>query len=218
MGGTGAISTRATIELTRVAKDVGCCAAVLITPYYITPTQEELFDHYKAIAQATGIDIIPYNNPNRTSVNMSAKLAASLSRVPNIVGIKDSSGDLGLTLRFVCETASGFSILQGRDDLFYPSLAMGVHGIVACVANMAPGLTVEFYDAFARGDHARALEMQVQLAALRRALSLGTFPAVIKAAMEMVGVKAGPARHPVGCLSGEAKEELRGILRTLNLL
>lgn len=217
-GGTGAITTRAAIELTQMAEEVGCDAVVMITPFYIVPTQDELFDHYAAIARSVGIGVIPYNNPNRAVVALSPELVSRLSHVPNLVGLKDSSGILGLTLRFITETRPGFAVLQGRDDMFYPSLALGVDGIVACVANMAPALTVELYSAFMAGDHERSLAAQVKLAQLRYALALGSFPSVIKAGMEMIGLKAGLPRAPVSKLSDEGHEKLRAVLQELGLV
>jgi 4-hydroxy-tetrahydrodipicolinate synthase len=217
-GGTGAITTRAAIELTQMAEEVGCDAVVMITPFYIVPTQDELFEHYAAIAQSVGIGVIPYNNPNRAVVALSPALISRLSHVPNLVGLKDSSGILGLTLRFITETKPGFAVFQGRDDMFYPSLALGVDGIVACVANMAPALTVELYSAFMAGDHEGSRAAQVQLAQLRYALALGSFPSVIKAGMEMIGLTAGLPRAPVSKLSDEGHEKLRAVLQELGLL
>jgi len=217
-GGTGAVSTRASIELTKMAEEVGCDAVVMITPFYIVPTQDELYDHFSAIAQSVGIGIIPYNNPNRAVTAMSPELVSRLSRVPNIVGLKDSGGNLGLTLRFITETEPGFVVLQGRDDMFYPSLALGVDGIVACVANIAPALTVELYNAFVEGDHERSRAAQVQLAQLRYALALGSFPSVLKAGLEMLGLKAGVPRAPVGDLSEQGREKLHALLQDLDIL
>jgi len=217
-GGTGAITTRAAIELTKMAEEVGCDAVIMITPFYIVPTQDELYDHYVAIARAVGIGVIPYNNPNRAVAALSPELVSRLSRVPNLVGLKDSGGNLGLTLRFITETKPGFAVLQGRDDMFYPSLALGVDGVVACVANIAPALTVELYSAFMAGDHERSRAIQVQLAQLRYALALGSFPNVLKAGMEMIGLKAGPPRAPVSRLSDAGREKLRAVLQDLDIL
>jgi 4-hydroxy-tetrahydrodipicolinate synthase len=134
------------------------------------------------------------------------------------VGLKDSGGNLGLTLRFITETSPGFAVLQGRDDMFYPSLALGVDGIVACVANVAPALTVELYDSFVEGDHERSRAAQVRIAQLRYALALGSFPSVLKAGLEMLGLKAGVPRAPVGDLSEQGRERLRGLFQDLDLL
>jgi 4-hydroxy-tetrahydrodipicolinate synthase len=217
-GGTGAVTTRASVELTKMAEEVGCAGVVMITPFYIVPTQDELFDHFKAIAESVSISIIPYNNPNRAVTSMSPELVSRLSKVPNITGLKDSCGVLGLTLRFITETHSGFAVLQGRDDMFYPSLALGADGIVACVANVAPALTVELHNSFMQGEHERSRKAQIQLAQLRYALSLGSFPTVLKVGMEMLGLRVGPARAPVGALSDEGREKLRTVLQKVGVL
>jgi 4-hydroxy-tetrahydrodipicolinate synthase len=217
-GGTGAISTRDAIELSLMAEQTGCDAVVVITPFYIVPTQEELFDHYLAIARSVSIGVIPYNNPGRAVVALSPELIKRLSKIPNLIALKDSGGNLGLTLRFITETEPGFSILQGRDDIFYPSLVLGVDGIVACVANVAPALTVELYRAFEAGKHERARTTQLKLAQLRYALALGSFPSTIKAGVEMIGFRAGVPRAPVSGLSGEGQEKLRALLQDLDIL
>ena len=217
-GGTGAVSTRESIELAKMAEEAGCDGMVMITPYYIVPKADELFDHYRAIAESVRIPVIPYNNPARAIVSMTPDLVIRLSHVPNIVGLKDSGGNLGLHLRFVNETRPGFSVFQGRDDLFYSSLDLGAVGIVAATANVAPDLVVRVYRAFMSGDRKTSLQTQIQLAKIRFALELGSFPNVIKEAMEMVGIKAGPTRAPVGKLSGEGKEKLRAILKGIGLL
>ena len=217
-GGTGAATTRASIELTRMAEEVGCDAVVMITPYYIVPTQDELYNHFKAIAESVSIAVIPYNNPNRAVTSMSPELVNRLSHVPNIPGLKDSGGNLGLTLRFITETKPGFAVLQGRDDMLYPSLALGVDGIVACVANIAPALVVKLYNTYVEGDHKRSRAVQVQVAQLRYALALGSFPSVLKAGLEMIGLKAGVPRAPVGDLSDEGREKLTAVLQNLDIL
>jgi 4-hydroxy-tetrahydrodipicolinate synthase len=217
-GGTGAVSTRESIELAKMAEEAGCDGMVMITPYYIVPKADELFDHYRAIAESVRIPVIPYNNPARAIVSMTADLVIRLSQVPNIVGLKDSGGNLGLHLRFINETRPGFSVFQGRDDLFYSSLDLGAVGIVAATANVAPDLVVRVYRTFMSGDRKTSLQTQIQLAKIRFALELGSFPNVIKEAMEMVGIKAGPTRAPVGKLSGEGREKLRPILKELGLI
>jgi len=217
-GGTGAISTRESIELAKMAEEAGCDGMVVITPFYIVPKVDELFDHFRAITQSVKIPVIPYNNPARAVVSMTPDLVTRLSHVPNIVGLKDSGGNLGLHLRFIHETKPGFAVLQGRDDLFYPSLELGAAGIVAATANVAPDYVVKLYRSFTEGDPKTSLQAQVQVARIRFALELGSFPNVIKEAMEMIGIKAGPTRAPVGKICSEGKEKLRGILKEIGLL
>ncbi len=217
-GGTGAVSTREAIELTRMAAETGCDGAILITPFYIVPNMDELYEHFRAIAEATRFPIMPYNNPARAATSMTADVVVRMSKVPYIVGVKDSGGNLGLHMRFIHETKPGFAVWQGRDEMFYPSLELGSDGIIAATGNVAPELAVRVYKTFVAGDRAGSLQAQLQLAKIRFALTLGSFPTVIKDAMEMVGLKAGPSRGPVGKLSPEASEKLRAILKDLALL
>jgi 4-hydroxy-tetrahydrodipicolinate synthase len=121
-------------------------------------------------------------------------------------------------MRFINETKAGFSVLQGRDDLFYSSLDLGAVGIVAATANVAPDLVVRLYKAFVDGDRKASLQAQLKVARIRFALELGSFPNVIKEAMEMIGIKAGPTRAPVGGLSQEGREKLRAVLKEIGLL
>jgi 4-hydroxy-tetrahydrodipicolinate synthase len=217
--GTGAISTREAIYLTQMAEDCGADAAVLITPFYIAPTGEELYEHYAAIAKATSLPLFPYNNPNRTGgVNLSAEVIVRLSSIGNVVGIKDSSGNLALTRQYVEQTPPHFAVCQGQDAVFFPSFVIGCCAAVAATANVAPDLVSEIYAAFTAGDYERSQRAQSHIAALRRALSLGTFPAVLKEAMVMLGMPMGPARAPVTSLSKDAVHKLRQVLESMGVL
>ncbi len=217
-GGTGAISTREAILLAQMARDTGCDAMVVITPYYIVPKPDELLEHYRLMAEATSLPLIPYNNPGRSNVSMTADTVVKLSQIPNIVGLKDSAGNLGMHMRFIKETKPGFAVFQGRDEMFYPSLVLGSVGLIAATGNVAPDLVKTLYRKFCAGDMTGSYQAQVDLAKIRFALELGSFPTVIKDAMEMLGVKVGPARAPVGRLTPEASEKLRGLLQSINLL
>jgi 4-hydroxy-tetrahydrodipicolinate synthase len=216
--GTGAISTREAIFLTQMAEDCGADAAVLITPFYIAPTGEELYEHFAAIAKATSLPLFPYNNPGRTGVNLGADVIARLSSIDNVVGVKDSSGNMALTRQYIEGTPPAFAVCQGRDDIFFPSFVIGCCAAVAATANVAPDLVSEIYESFTAGDFERSQRAQSHIAALRRALSLGTFPAVIKGAMTMTGMPMGPARAPVAALSSSAAQELHKVLASMGVL
>src|SRR5512136_544676 len=123
--GTGAITTREAIALTKMAEGAGVSAVSVLTPFFIRPNEEELFEHYSAIAKATRLPVLLYNNPQRTGVNISAEFVARASRVENVVGIKDSSGDLTLTSEYIRRTGEKFSVLAGRDTLIYGTLCYG---------------------------------------------------------------------------------------------
>jgi len=216
--GTGAITTKEAITLTKMAEDMGVDAVSVITPFFISPTQDELYEHYVAIAKSTRLPMLLYNNPGRTGVNLSADLISRLSKVDNIVGIKDSSGDLTLTSEYIRRTGDDFSVLSGRDTLIYGTLLYGGKGAIAATANVAPKLVVEIYEAYIRGDVKRAREAQVKLAPLRLAFNLGSFPVVIKDALKLIGIDVGPARSPVRSLDKVKQEKLRSILQEMGLL
>ena len=217
--GTGAITTREVIALNKIAEQAGVDAVSVLTPYFINPTQDELYNHFIAIAEATSLPVLLYNNPGRTGgLNLSAGLVARLAEHPNIVGIKDSSGDMSLTSEYTRRTDDNFAVLLGRDTLIYAGLLHGAKGAIAASANIVPALVVEIYQAFVEGNLTRALEAQRRLAPLRLAFGLGTFPIVVKEALNLIGISAGPARGPVGPMSPESREELKKILQELEII
>jgi len=215
--GTGAVTTREVMELNRRAEEVGVDAVSIITPFFVRPTEAELEAHYRSIAEATSLPILLYNNPGRTGVNLSAELVARLAEVENIVGIKDSSGDLTLTAEYIRLTPDDFAVLSGRDTLIFAGLAHGTKGAIAATANVVPALVVEIYEAFQAGEIERARRAQERLAPLRLAFGLGSFPVVVKEALELIGIPAGPCRGPVGPLPPEKRAELRRVLLGLGL-
>jgi len=216
--GTGGVTTREAISLTKIAEAAGAQAVSVITPYFIRPSEDELLEHYTAIARSTSLPVLLYNNPARTGVNLSADFVVRASKVDNIVGIKDSSGDMTLTAEYIRRTKEGFAVLAGRDTLIYGTLAYGGKGSITATANVAPKLVVEIYEAFIAGDYKRSLEAQYRLAPLRLAFDLGTFPVVIKEALNMIGIEAGFAIKPVGTMPEAKREELRAVMRQMGLL
>lgn len=214
--GTGAITTAEVIVLNRLAERAGVSAVSVITPYFVSPSQEELFRHYTAIADATTLPVILYSNPGRTGgLNLSAPLVSRLAQHPNIVGIKDSSGDLSLTMAYLAATDDTFAVLLGRDTLILAGLIHGARGSITATANAAPKLVVAIYEAFLQGRLKEALEAQQKLAPLRDAFSLGTFPVVVKEALDLIGIPVGPARGPVGQLAPEQRAKLHQVLEAL---
>jgi len=216
--GTGAITTREAIALTQMAEAAGVSAVSVLTPFFIHPNETELFEFYSAVAKSTRLPILLYNNPGRTGVNISANFVVRASKIENIVGIKDSSGDLTLTAEYIRRTDETFSVLAGRDTLIYGTLCYGGKGAIAATANVAPKIIVEIYEAFMAGDLKRSLEAQFRLAPLRLAFELGTFPVVIKEALNLIGIDAGVGIAPVEGIKPEAKEELKKILKDMDLV
>jgi 4-hydroxy-tetrahydrodipicolinate synthase len=217
-GGTAAVSTRKAVALTRMAEEVGVDAVSVLTPFFVSPTQQELYEHYAAIAGATSLPIVLYSNPGRTGVRLAPETLARLAQMENMVGIKDSSGDLSLTAEYVRVTPDNFAVLMGRDTLILAGLLYGCAGAIAATANVVPHLVMEIYERFQAGDLAGAQQAQERLAPLRHAFTWGTFPVVVKEAANMIGLAAGPARGPVGPLSEDARDRLAQVLKGLGVL
>jgi len=216
--GTAGVTTRETIALTRLAEKCKVDAVSILTPYFISPSDDQLFEHYRAVAEATSVPIVLYTNPARTNVRLSTELVVRLSRVPHIVGIKDSSGDLELSAEYMRVVPAPFVVLMGRDTLIYGGLLYGAGGAIAATGNVAPRLVVSIYDKYKAGDLEGARQAQADLAPLRMAFAWGTFPVVIKEALNLIGIDVGPARAPVGPLSTEQRDRLRDVLRAMQLV
>jgi 4-hydroxy-tetrahydrodipicolinate synthase len=216
--GTGGLTTRDTVQLTKMAEDLGADGTIALTPFYISPNPDELYQHYLSTAKATKLPVIPYANPNRTGVEMPVELVVRLAEIDNIVGIKDSTGRMAHIAEMVDRTPDDFVICQGCDDLFYPAFAVGVPCAVAMTFNIVPDLVREIYTTFRAGDHAGSLAAQNRLSPLRAALALGTFPTVAKEAMKLVGQDVGPSRRPVAPLDEESRERLRQVLLGMEVI
>jgi 4-hydroxy-tetrahydrodipicolinate synthase len=217
--GTGAISTKECILLNSLAEQAGVDAVSVLTPMFISPSQKELINHYTAIARATRLPVILYNNPPKTGVNLSADSVEKLADLPNVVGIKDSSGDFTLTAEYIRRTrGKDFHVLVGRDTLIHAGLCYGASGSIAACANVAPRVCADIYDKYVAGDIKGSLEAQYRLAPLRIAFNLGSFPAVIKEGLELLGIDAGPCMGPIGPMNSEQRQELRQVLQDMGLL
>lgn len=218
--GTGGITTKECVELTQMAEEEGVDAVSVLTPMFISPSQDDLIVHYKTIAENTSLPVILYNNVPRTGVNIAVKTVEKLSQIDNIVSIKDSSGNFDLTSEYIRVTKDNpyFHVLQGRDTHILAGLTYGATGAIAATSNVAPALVVSIYENFIKGDMKAALEAQFNLAPLRMAFSLGTFPMVIKSALDMLGIPAGPCKAPVHDLTVSEKDQLRGVLTQMGLI
>jgi 4-hydroxy-tetrahydrodipicolinate synthase len=217
--GTGAETTREAVRLTHMAEREGADGVSVITPYYISPTQEEIASHYRAVALSTSLAVILYNNPAMAGgVSIRPDTVARLAELPNVLAIKDSSGDLQNTNDYVRLTPERFAVLQGRDTIIYPSLACGARGAVPASANVAPALCVAVYEAFRAGDHARAREAQRALDPIRLSLQHGTAPCGVKTALALLGKSIGPCRSPVTPPARERQKQMQAALVQAGLL
>ncbi len=215
--GTGAITTKEAVRLTRMASEIGVDAVSVITPVFITPNENELYNHYQAIASSTDLPIIMYNNPGRTGINLSVDLVVKLSQIDNIIGIKDSSGDMAQGAEYIRRTDDNFAVLAGRDTLIYGFLAYGGKGAIAATANIVPQIVVKIYEEYQKGNYEEALKAQFRLAPLRMAFSLGSFPVVIKEGLKLLGIEVGTTLKPVEPLTEEAREKLREVLKNMKV-
>src|SRR5262245_17524101 len=175
--GTGAESTREAVRLTKMAEKEKADGVSVITPYFISPSQQEIYDHYRRVAESTSLPVVLYNNPSTCGgLKIDVDTVARLAEIPNILAVKDSSGDLQNTNEYLRVVPDRFSVLQGRDTLIYQAVIFGARGAVPATANVAPRLLVEIYEAAARGDHAAGQAAQRRLNPVRLALALGTAP------------------------------------------
>jgi len=217
--GASAITTRECIKLSKMAEALGAQAVTVLTPMFIRPSEGELYQHFRAIAESTALPVLVYNNPERTGINMSANLIERLAEIPNLVGAKDSSGDLTLTSQYISRTRSkGFKILAGRDTQILATLVYGGVGTVAATSNIAPALVVEIYNKFKAGDIPGALDAQYKLAPLRIAFGLGSFPVVMKDALNLMGINVGDPIKPLDHCTPANMAKLKEVLVKMGLI
>lgn len=214
LAGTGTESTRGTVALTRKAADLGADAALVLTPHFYRGRMSEdaLRGHYAAVADASPIPIYLYSVPAFTGLAWPPGLAASLAAHPNIVGLKESSGDVGLLARIVDSVPADFEVACGNAPAFYPALCAGAAGGVLAVANCVPRLVVALYDAVAAGDHPRARRLQRALTPLAVAVTTTWGVAGLKGAMDLAGLRGGAVRAPLLPLPDAARKEIRPLL------
>ena len=217
--GTGAETTREAIRHTKMAEKEGVSGVSVITPYFVMPNQSEIADHYRRVADATTLPVILYSNPATCGgLKIDPDTVGKLAKVPNIVAVKDSSGDLTNLIETVRLVPPTFSVLQGRDTLIAAALLFGARGAVPASSNIAPDIVVDIYNSFVAGDIEKSQAAQARLSPVRLALMIGTAPGVVKQAMALCGRPAGPSRSPIAPLSPEKRQQLAQILGEAGLL
>ncbi len=218
IAGTGSNATRESIELTRFAGEAGADGALLIAPYYNKPTQEGLYRHYKAVADAVDIPIILYNVPGRTALDMTADTVARLSEVANIVGIKEATANMERASIIHKRCGEAMTLISGDDATFLPFLAVGGKGVISVSANIATAAMVGLWRAWQSGDYVTAHRHHQELLDLHGLLFCETNPIPIKAAVNMMGLCSPELRLPLTPLAEENREPLRRAMEELNLL
>lgn len=218
IAGTGSNATEEAIALTRHARAAGADAALLISPYYNKPSQEGLYRHHHAIAEAVEIPQILYNIPGRTAVNMTPATVARLAQCRNIVGIKEGSGSLQQVSEIVQACGESFTVLSGDDALTLPMLAVGAKGVITVTANIAPADMAALVDAWAAGETAKARALHVKLYPLFQALFVETNPVPVKQALALMGRAAADVRLPLCAMAQENLDKLTQAMKGYGLL
>jgi len=214
--GIADITTRECVRWACKAEKMGAQAVSILHPMFLSPNDEELYQHFKAVAESTPLPVLLYNNPDRMRCGISAGLLERLAEIPNIVGVKESSGDMTLTAEFIRRTRDkNFKVIAGRDILILSTLVYGGVGAVASSANIVPELVVEIYDKFQAGDLKGALDAQFRLAPMRMAYNLGSFPVVTKDYMRLLGFDVGEPIKPNTRSCLENLEKLKAFLDEL---
>jgi 4-hydroxy-tetrahydrodipicolinate synthase len=219
IAGTAACSTREAIALSQDAEEAGAGAVIVTAPYYFILPEDALFDHYEAIAAATSLPVVLYNNPTYTGNDMSPQLMARLAANPGIIGVKQSNADMGQLVETVRLVGSHFAVLTGIDSQFYPALCVGGVGIFSTAASVVPRQMVDLYRAFVDGRQEEARELHMRLQELNRFLEYDPgYVAPCKEALTLLGMPAGPVRRPLPALSAAEREGIRQALVELDLL
>ncbi|MEQ1752662.1 MAG: 4-hydroxy-tetrahydrodipicolinate synthase [Micropepsaceae bacterium] len=217
IAGTGSNSTQHAVETTQLAQKLGASAALVVTPYYNRPTQEGLYLHFRAIAEATRLPILIYNIPSRSAVDMTVDTMARLARLSNIVGVKDATANLQRTTQQRIACGANFVQLSGEDGT---ALGFNVHGGVGCIsvtANIAPRLCAEFQNACTAGDFSKARALHERLMPLHEELFCETSPAPVKYALSVMGKCEETCRLPLAPLGESSKARIRAALTKAGL-
>jgi len=218
LAGTGAQSTRETSARTRRAAELGADAALVLTPSYFKGqmSQARLLDHYRRVAEESPIPILVYNVPANTGLNMGPELVAAIAEHENVVGCKDSSGNIGQLSEILRLVPEDFAVFVGNAPVFYPALTLGARGGILAVANAAPEVCLGIYDSFKAGNGARALELQRLMTPLALMVTVRYGVGGLKAAMDLAGYTGGGVRSPLARPEKpEVAAELEGELKKI---
>lgn len=213
--GTGCVGTADTIYLSREAQRIGVDVISVITPYFAAISQEELYEHYRAVAEAVELPIVMYNIPMRAGATIEPETVARLADIPNIVGVKDSSGKLELIQAYINATkGKEFAVLSGNDALILDTLKAGGTGGITAISNILPEIMVSIYKKYLAGDEAGARKAQDSIAPIRACFQYGNPNSIVKVATNLIGHPVGPCRKPFGLVPEEAKEAIARCIDT----
>ena len=218
IAGSGSNSTEQSIEITRRAEAAGVDGVMLVVPYYNKPPQEGLYLHFKKIAESTGLPVMLYNVPGRTSVNLSAQTTIRLAQMDNIFAIKEASGDLEQISQIINETPEGFSVYSGDDSMTLPIMSIGGYGVVSVAGHIIGEKIKDMIDAFASGNVGQAAALHRQLMPIFKGMFISTNPIPVKTSLNLLGKNVGPVRLPLIEMTVEQQESLKAILKNAGLL
>ncbi|HTZ80171.1 MAG TPA: 4-hydroxy-tetrahydrodipicolinate synthase [Stellaceae bacterium] len=218
IAGTGSNSTAEAIDFTRHAKKAGADAALIVSPYYNKPTQEGLYQHFKAIHDAVDLPIVIYNIPGRTAVDMSVATMARLAQLPNVVGVKDATNDLARPLRTREAIGAKFCMLSGEDHTALAFRVQGGHGCISVTANVAPRACADMHGSWEKGEVQRAMQINQRLLPLNDALFAETSPGPVKFAVSLLGKASAEIRLPLVEPMPETQEKVRQAMRHAGVL
>ncbi len=219
IGGVNELSTRAAIESSKAAADCGADAVLVVTPYYYKSrmTQDALAAHFTEVAEHSPVPVLIYNFPQSTGVVIESQTIASLAGHPNIVGLKDSAGNMGALSETARLAPPSFAVMTGNGGILYTSLMMGAAGAILGVACAAPRPCVELYEAVRAGDHQRARELQNRISPLSQTVTAVLSVPGLKAAMDILGFAGGFPRAPLSPVSDADRDRIRTVIRNTGL-
>ena len=215
LAGTGSNNTAEAVRLTKAAKDIGADGVLVISPYYNKPNRAGLVKHYTKLADLD-IPVVVYNVPGRTGQNLEPDLIAELAQHPNIVGVKEASGNIGQISRIIEDTQDeDFAVISGDDNITVPIMALGGTGVISVAANVDPARMVAMCEAMKRRDYQKALVLHFALSPLFRSMFIDTNPIPVKKAVELLGMAGGPVRLPLDELDEKKTEQLKKVIATI---
>jgi len=213
IAGTGSNNTQASMSLTKLAEETGVDGIMLVAPYYNKPSQEGLYQHFKTIAESTSLPVMLYNIPGRSIVNISVETVVRLSEIPNVVSIKEASGNLDAMAEIISKTPSDFTLYSGDDGLTIPVLAIGGAGVISVASHIIGNDMQEMINAFKNGDVQKAAATHRNLLPIMRALFIAPSPSPVKAALNLNGIQVGGVRLPMVPLSNKEQSALEKVLQ-----
>jgi 4-hydroxy-tetrahydrodipicolinate synthase len=213
IAGTGSNNTYASVELTKKAEELGADAVMLVAPYYNKPNQEGLYQHFKTVAEATTLPVLLYNIPGRSVVNVLPDTIIRLSKIPNIVAVKEASGDLNAMAKIIANTDADFEVYSGDDSLTIPLLSIGGTGIISVASHVIGNEMQEMVHSFLNGENEKAAKLHLELLPIMQGLFTAPNPVPVKTALELKGFDVGSVRLPLVPLTDQERKTLSDLLK-----